>query len=299
MAPLQCADPQGSLAGERHAPRSLRDPRPLRPARQPALPRRDDLRRRPRLGLQRRGVAADHRPLHRARRQLHRHRELLHQEPLREDHRRPRRAARRAARPARHRDQVQRQPLSGRSQRRRLGPQVDHRRLRELAAPPADRLHRSVLAAQLGRAHADRGDDGRARGSRARRQGALPRRLRHAGVEGRRGQRHGALPRLVGVHRAADRVLAARAHRRAGARADGARARPRHHAVVAAQERRAERQVHAQERRAGQGGPRRRSSTPSSTRRPTPSSTSSRSSPRRTTAPSRASRSPGCRRSRA
>ena len=60
--------------------------------------------------------------------------------------------------------------------------------VRELAAPPADRLHRSVLAAQLGQAHAHRGDDGRARRPRARGQGALPRRLRHAGVEGRRGQ---------------------------------------------------------------------------------------------------------------
>ena len=158
-----------------------------------------------------------------------------------------------AARPPRHRDQVQRQPLPGRSQRRRLRPQVDRRRLRELAAPPADRLHRPLLAAQLGRAHADRGDHGRARRSRARRQGPLPRRLRHAGLEDRRGQRDRALPRLVAVHRPADRVLAARAHRRAGARADGARARPRHHAVVAAQERRAQRQVHARERGPGQG----------------------------------------------
>ncbi len=65
------------------------------------------------------------------------------------------------------------------------------------------------------------------------------------GVEDRRGQRDRALPRLVGVHRAADRVLAARAQRRAGARAHGPRARPRHHALVAAQERRAQRQVHA------------------------------------------------------
>ena len=52
---------------------------------------------------------------HRARRQLHRHRELLHQEPLREDHRRPRRPPRGPARPARHRHQVQRQPLPRRS----------------------------------------------------------------------------------------------------------------------------------------------------------------------------------------
>ena len=43
-----------------------------------------------------------------------------------------------------------------------------------------------------------------------------------------------ALPRLGAAHRAADRVLAARAHGRGRADPDGARARPRHHAVVAA-----------------------------------------------------------------
>ena len=69
--------------------------------------------------------AADHRPVRRPRRQLHRHRQLLHQEPLREDHRRPHRAPPRPPRSPGDRDQVQRQPLSGRSQRRRLGPQ-DH-----------------------------------------------------------------------------------------------------------------------------------------------------------------------------
>src|SRR5713226_8108516 len=44
------------------------------------------------------------------------------------------------------------------------------------------------------------------------------------------------------------RVLVARAHRGAGARAHGARARSRDHAVVAAEERRAEREVHAKVR---------------------------------------------------
>ena len=131
------------------------------------------------------------------------------------------------------------------------------RRLRELAAAPADRLHRPVLAAQLGRAHADRGDDGRARRPRAGRQGALPRRVGHAGVEDRRGKSHRAFPWLVVVHRAADRVLAARAHRRTGAGADGRGVRARDHAVVTAGWRCAQRQVHAKQRRPTQGRSRR------------------------------------------
>ena len=47
-------------------------------------------------------------------------------------------------------------------------------------------------------------------------------------------QTHGALPRLGAVHRAADRVLAARAHGRGRAHPDGARAGPRRHALVPA-----------------------------------------------------------------
>ena len=134
-------------------------------------------------GSDRRGVAEDPRPLHRARRQLHRHRQRLHQGPLREDHRRPRRP------PPSRRDRLViatkfiANLVSRRSQRRRLQPQVDRRRLRAVAAAAADRLHRSLLAARLGQAHADRGDDGGARRSRARRQGPLHRLLRHAGLE--------------------------------------------------------------------------------------------------------------------
>ena len=46
------------------------------------------------------------------------------------------------------------------------------------------------------------------------------------------------------IRRPADRVLAAGTHRRTRARADGVRIRPRHHTLVAAQRRRAQRQVH-------------------------------------------------------
>ncbi len=49
----------------------------------------------------------------------------------------------------------------------RIRPQVGHCGVRKFTTPPADGLHRPVLAPQLGQAHADRRDAGRARGSRA------------------------------------------------------------------------------------------------------------------------------------
>jgi len=122
------------------------------------------------------------------------------------------------------------------------------------------------------------------------------RRVRHTRVVDRRGERHGDLPWLVRVRRAADGILAARAHRRSGARADGSRVRRRHYAVVAPQGRRTQRQIHATQRRPDQAGSL-SSLTPSSPRRPTRSWTSWTSSPRRTRARSRASRWPGFRRS--
>ncbi len=95
---------------------------------------------------------------------------------------------------------------------------------------------------------------------------------------------HRALPWLVRVHWAADRVLPARADRRTGTRADGSRVRPRHHAVVAPQERRCSA---ANTRDTTPGRLRQTaasSPTPFSPRRPTQSSTSWTSSPRRTRA---------------
>ena len=133
----------------------------------------------------------------RTRRQLHRHRQLLHPEPLREDPRRPHRPPRRPTRPSGDRDQVQRQPVSGRSQRWRLGPQIVDQRLRKLAAAVADRLHRPVLAAHLGRQHPDRGNDGRTRRPRCGRQGSLHRCFGHPGVEDRGSQPDCPFPRLV------------------------------------------------------------------------------------------------------
>src|SRR5579862_9721605 len=65
---------------------------------------------------------------------------------------------------------------------------------------------------------------------------ALHRGFRHPGVEDCRSECDGAIPGLVGVHRATDRVFPARALGRTGTRAAGSRVRPRHYAVVAAQE---------------------------------------------------------------
>ncbi len=58
----------------------------------------------------------------------------------------------------------------------------------------------------------------------------------------------GAVPRRGAVRGPADRIFAGRAHRGGRAGADGARAGPRHHAMVAAAWRRALRQVHARQR---------------------------------------------------
>ena len=79
------------------------------------------------------------------------------------------------------------------------------------------------------------------------RQGALRRRIRHPRVEGGAGAAHRPVPRVGAVHRAADRVLAPGAHRRRRAHSDGGGARARCDSVVAAEERRVERQVHAKE----------------------------------------------------
>ena len=203
-----------------------------------------------------------------------------------------------AARPRRHRDEVQRQPLPRRSRTaaaRAASRSSPRARSRCAACRPTTSTSTGCTPGTCTRRSRRRCARSTTSCARARSAtSASPTRRR-----GRSPRRNviGAVPRLVAVHRAADRVLAPRAHGRGGARPHGAGARPRHHAVVAAQERRAEREVHAEERGPGEGRSRRSSSTRASTRRPTRSSTSSRSSPRRTTAPSPAWRSPGCRRS--
>ena len=149
---------------------------------------------------------------------------------------------RRPPRPRRHRHQVLRQPLPRRSQRRRREPQGDHRRLRGVAAPAADRLHRSLLDAHLGQAHAHRGDDARARrpgagrarsatsASRTRRRGRWRRRRSIAQFRG-----WTPLVALQIEYSLIERTVEGRAD------PDGARARAGRDAVVAAAGRRAQR----------------------------------------------------------
>ena len=145
----------------------------------------------------------------------------------------------------------------GRPQRRWRQPQVADRRLRRIAAAPADRLHRPVLDARLGPADADRRDDARAGRPGARGQGALHRLLGHARVEGGAGTDRGGVSRLDAAGGAAARILAHRADRRGRVDAGGARAGIGRDAVVAARRRAADGQVHARAHERRHVGPRR------------------------------------------
>ena len=146
----------------------------------------------------------------------------------------------REARPPRARHQVLHQPLPRRPQRRRRQPQGHHRAVRGVAAPPADRLHRPLLDARLGRLtpieETMRALDDLVRAG----QGPLPRLLRHAGVEGRPGAdrwRSSAgwapLVALQIEYSLLERTVEGELD------PDGAGARAGRDAVVAAQERRA------------------------------------------------------------
>ena len=76
------------------------------------------------------------------------------------------------------------------------------------------RLSRPVLAAQLGSAHPDRGNDAHPRRPGPGGQDPLHRVLQHPGLGHRAGADHGAVARLDPADRAAGRVLAAGPHRR-------------------------------------------------------------------------------------
>ena len=261
-----------------HVTRPLRHARPLRPARQPALPRRDDLRRGLGLGLERRRS-----PRRIIDRYLERGGNFIdtanvytkgHSEKIIGDHigrdraqARPRRSSRRSSSAT---------CIRGDPERRRRGPQVDRRRVRAVAAPAADRLHRSLLDARLGPAT-----------RRSRRRCARSTtwcaagKVRYIGFSDTpawkvaQAQTIGALPRLGAADRAADRVLAARAHGRGRAGPDGAGAGPRRHAVVAAARRRAvAASTRAQNAATHEGRPRRARDAATSTSAPTRSSTS-------------------------
>ena len=218
-----------------HGAQPLRHARTLRSARQPVLPRRDDLRRGLGLGLERRGVRSDPRPLPRARRQLHRHRERLHEGPLREDHRRPHRPRPRAGATA---------SSSPRSSSATCIPAI-----RTAAARAARRSSPRASSRCAGCRPTTSISTGCTAGTRTRRStrrcarsttSCAAGKVRYIGFSDTPAWKVGAgaddraLPRLVAARRAADRVLAARAHGRRRADPDGAGARPRRHAVVAA-----------------------------------------------------------------
>jgi hypothetical protein len=239
--------------GDSDAPRPLRDPRPFRTSRLSPLSRRHDLRRRLGVGLEREGLGGDPRSLPGPGRKFHRYRKRVHEGPLREDYRRPRRSSPGQARPDRPRHGILEQPVPWRSERRRRQSQGDRGPVRAIVAAPADRLHRSLLDALVGRDDAHRRDHARARRSRHERQGAVYRLLGHARVEMRRGADHRGVSRMGAAHCAADRVLATPAHGRGRARAHGARTRAGRDSVVAAEERRPVGQVQARSARQARG----------------------------------------------
>ncbi len=191
---------------------------PQRPARLRPVPGHDDLRRGLGLGLGQGRGAQDLRRLPRGGRQLHRHRQHLHQR-LQRKH--GRRVHRRAPRGNGHRHQVH-------QRRERIHRQTRHRRQRgrqpaqehgpgRRGQPQASGhgLHRPLLAALLGRDDPGGGSHARVRRPRARGQGALRRRLRHARVGRVQVEHPGRTARLDAVRGSADRVQPAGTHRRA------------------------------------------------------------------------------------
>ena len=159
---------------------------PHRPARFQALPRDDDVRPAVRRGPEHgdhgcRGGRRDRFPRHR--RRLSAGRRPQYRGPDRADRRR---LAEGQAPPVHRRHQVRRPDGT-----EALGPrhvaQAHPRRDRRLAAAPRHRLCRSLPAARLRPAHADRRGAGGARHGRPRGQGALRRRFQLAGLQGRPG----------------------------------------------------------------------------------------------------------------
>ena len=138
--------------------------------------------------------------------------------------------AQRASRQRRPRDQVQ-PPDGRRSQPAGHLAALDHDRGRELAAPPADRLHRPLPDPPAGSRHRHRGDAVRALGPDPQRKGPCDRVVHDARVRhrrspvGRRAARPGSVP-----HRAAALLDPQPRHRERGA-ADRATVRDGHAGV--------------------------------------------------------------------
>ena len=194
------------------------------------------------------GLGGDPRALPRARRQLHRHRQRLHEGPLRGDHRRPPRPRSRQARPRRHRHEVLR-PTCSRAIRtaaaraaRRSSPRA---KSRCVACRPTTSIStgctpgtRHTPIEETMRALDDLVEQARFATSafRTRRPGRSRRRRRwRCSAAGRRSSA------LQIEYSLLERTVEGELD------PDGAGARPRRHAVVAAAGRRAQRQVHARQ----------------------------------------------------
>ena len=162
----------------------VRTARPLGPDRQPHLSRRQFVGRQgpPRLGQVRRGRGAGLLQARaRCRHHLLRHRRQLQCRPLRGDHGRHAHEDGQA-RGDRAVDQG-RHPHEPVANDRRHRPQASDGLDRRAAEAPADRLHRRLPGPSARSAHADGRDHVHARPDRALGQGALHRRLDHAGLQ--------------------------------------------------------------------------------------------------------------------
>ncbi len=189
---------------------------------------------------------------------------------------------------------IQRQPLSGRPQRRRIEPKTiisscedSLRRLRRTTSISMGCTTGTCTRRSRRRCRRSRTWCAPARSAIS----ASPTHLR-----GRcRGEHDRAFARLGGLHRAADRVFAARAQRRAGARADGPSVRARDHAWSPLKSG-ALSGKYTRRPWAGEGRPRPARIIPQ--REDVRRRRRARASPARTTAPWRGSRWPGSRHSR-
>src|SRR5476651_375922 len=133
-----------------------------------------------------------------------------------------------ASRRSRHHDQVLQPDPRGRERARRLAPSYRAGRRGEPEAS-ADRPHRRAVHAPLRRGDSDRGDDARARGSGARRQGDLPGGQQLVGVADPARRRHPGAQQLGAPAGHPADVQPREAPGRGGASADGRGQRHRLH----------------------------------------------------------------------
>ena len=236
--------PRRSRPGRRVPVMEMRHARPDRREGQPAVPRRDDVRR---LGQHRpRRVDPDHPPRARRGDQLHRHRRRVLPRRVRGDRRQGARG--RQARQRGARDQGPRHDGRRPQRVRQLAP-LDHPRGGEQPAPAEDRLDRPLPDPPPRAGHRHRRDARRAHRPRPGRQGALHRQLDVPALGRRRGAVGGGAPRPRAVRVRAAAVLDPRARGRARPAADLPALRHGRDPVVPARGRLAVRQVPPRDRR--------------------------------------------------